>query len=283
MTTSRSFVVAARDLHSASSAFERARRLARAGDRIILVHVQRESLLQLLGEGELRHAIPDAAFASGDANVWLDELAQSFAFDPSVEIETAVLEGRPGTVISDYARQIDASAIVVAAHREGITRAMVLGSTALRILRFAPCPVVVARDGKVTDYQSAVIAVDLDPAAARVIAATQNLLPNAEPTLLHVYQLTGEGAAGDRPSAVLFLGRGSSPLPCGPARYRAQALQTGTRIGLATACSGSSDRDGGYRLGDSKGRLMPVLVRWPGALEKADYRPAPRVPPAAAA
>jgi len=193
MTTSRSFVVAARDLHSASSAFERARRLARAGDRIILVHAQRQSLLQLLGEGELRHAIPDAAFAGGDANVWLDELAQSFAFDPSVEIETAVLEGRPGTVISDYARQIDASAIVVAAHREGITRAMVLGSTALRILRFAPCPVVVARDRNVTDYQSAVIAVDLDPAAARVIAATQNLLPEAEPTLLHVYRLPGEG------------------------------------------------------------------------------------------
>jgi len=150
-------------------------------------------LLPLLGEGELRHAIPDDVLSVGVAKTWLDELARSFAFDTSVEIETVVLEGRPGTVISDYARQVGASAIVVAAHREGVMRAMVLGSTALRILRFAPCPVVVARDNNVTEYQSAVVAVDLDPAAARVIAATQSLLPRAEPTLLHVYRLVREG------------------------------------------------------------------------------------------
>ena len=193
MNTSRSFLVAARDLYSGRSAFERARRLAVAGDRIILVHVERKSLLPKLGEGDLSSANPNAASADGNANTWLDELAQSFASDASVAIETVMLEGKPGTVISEYARQVSASAIVVAAHREGVMRAMVLGSTALNILRFAPCPVVVARESNVTEYRSAVIAVDLDPAAARVIAAAQSLLLKAEPTLLHVYRLVGEG------------------------------------------------------------------------------------------
>ena len=193
MNTSRSFLVAARDLYSGRPAFERARKLAVAGDRIILVHVERKSLLPQPDEGDLPSASPVAPISDGVAMTWLDELAQSFAFDASVAIETVVLEGNPGRVISDYARQVSASAIVVAAHREGIMRAMVLGSTALRILRFAPCPVVVARESKVTEYQSAVIAVDLDPAAARLIAAAQGLLLKAEPTLLHVYRLVGEG------------------------------------------------------------------------------------------
>jgi len=192
MSTSRTFLVAARDLDSSRLAVERARLLARARDRIILVHVERKILLPL-GAHEARHAIPDAALSIGTAKTWLDELAQSVASDASIEIETVVLEGRAGTVISDFAREVGACAILVAAHRPGIMRAMVFGSTALRILRFAPCPVVVVRDSKVTAYQSAVLAVDLDPAAARVIAAAQNLLPKAQASLLHVYRLVGEG------------------------------------------------------------------------------------------
>lgn len=194
MTISRSFVVAVRDLDSAHLAFERTKRFARSGDRIILVHVERNNLLPLLGAGELRHAIPDAPLAGRISNVWLEDLGRSFAFDPSIEIETLVLEGKPGTAISDYARHIGASAIVVAAHREGIMHAMVFGSTALRILRHAPCPVVVvARDSSVTEYQTAVVAVDIDPAAERVLATTRDLLPQAELNLLHVYRLHEEG------------------------------------------------------------------------------------------
>ena len=193
MTISRSFVVAVRDLDSARLAFECARRFARSGDRIILVHVERKSLLMLLGAGELRHAVPDAPLADRASNTWLEDLGRSFAFDPLIEIETVVLEGKPGTVISDYARHIGASAIVVAAHREGVLHAFAFGSTALRILRHAPCPVVVARDSSVTEYQTAVAAVDIDPAAERVLATTRDLLPQAELNLLHVYRLHEEG------------------------------------------------------------------------------------------
>lgn len=193
MTISRSFVVAARDLDSARLAFECARRFARFGDRIILLHVEHNSVLQLLGAGKLRDAMPDAAIANLKSTTWLEQLGRSFTTDTSCEIEIVILEGKPGTVISDYARQIGASAIVVAAHREGVLHAFAFGSTALRILRHASCPVVVARDSSVTEYLTAVVAVDIDPASERVLATTRDLLPQAELNLLHVYRLHEEG------------------------------------------------------------------------------------------
>ena len=192
MKAIRSFVVAAREPVSARSAFERARLLARAGDRIVLAHVERGGFLQLLGEGELRHAIPDGQLSNWTSTSWLEELGRSIDTDPTVTVETVLLRGEPAVAIGDYARSIGAAAIIVATHREGVVREIVIGSTTLRILRHAPCPVVVTRRGPVREYRKAVAAVALDPAAERVIEATLGLLPEAELTLLHVYRIPNE-------------------------------------------------------------------------------------------
>ena len=92
MTISRSFVVAVRDLDSARLAFECARRFARSGDRIILLHVEHSSLLRLLGAGVLRDAMPDAPIANLKSTTWLEQLGRSFATDTSCEIEIVILE-----------------------------------------------------------------------------------------------------------------------------------------------------------------------------------------------
>jgi len=157
-----------------------------------LAHVARRSLLRLLGAGELRHAVPDERFADATSTAWLEDVGRVLATDPSIIIESTVLDGEPGAAIGDYARTIGAAAIVVAAHREGVVRESVIGSSALRILRHAPCPVLVARRRNGGDYRKAVAAVDIVPAAERVIAAATGLLPQLELTLLHVYRVPDE-------------------------------------------------------------------------------------------
>ena len=60
--------------------------------------------------------------------------------------ETQVSVGRPFQEITDAARKLKMDLIVIATHgHTGLTRA-ILGSTAERIVRYAPCPVLTVRE-----------------------------------------------------------------------------------------------------------------------------------------
>jgi universal stress protein F len=74
-----------------------------------------------------------------DTEARLRELAASA---PGVTIVTAL--GAPGSAIVDEARRLGADAIVVGSHRPGPAD-FLLGSTAARVVRHAPCTVVVER------------------------------------------------------------------------------------------------------------------------------------------
>ncbi|HEX7185643.1 MAG TPA: universal stress protein [Thermoanaerobaculia bacterium] len=61
--------------------------------------------------------------------------------------DSRVLVGAPHRILSDTAQQLGADLIVVGATGSGPLAAELLGSTADRVLRKAPCPVLVVRDG----------------------------------------------------------------------------------------------------------------------------------------
>ncbi len=191
MAAARTFLIALRDPESADKALARARCLAKAGDKIILAHVERRTLFNLLGAGGLRHAAPDVAQLL--TTTWLSALVEAMPGDDKIAIDSIVLRGDPGATIARYARTIGATAIILAAPRAGILREYFLGSTALGILRHAPCPVLVTRGERVGKYQSAAVAIDLDPAAERVLSSALSLLPKAILSLIHVYRLPNEG------------------------------------------------------------------------------------------
>ncbi len=66
-------------------------------------------------------------------------------------LELVVLFGDPGHEICDYAGNEKAEMIVVPSHgRSGFTR-LLLGSVAERIVRFAPCPVLVLRSASIDE------------------------------------------------------------------------------------------------------------------------------------
>lgn len=191
MTAPQTFLIALREPESAHKALARARGLAKAGDTIVLAHVERTTLLKLLGAGGIRHGSPDVAPLL--TTTWLTTLAETAASDDQITIKAIVLEGDPGPTVARHARTIGAAAIILATPRPGVLREYFLGSTALGILRHAPCPVLVTRGERMGEYRSAAVAIDLDPAGERVLGSALALLPKAILSLVHVYRLPNEG------------------------------------------------------------------------------------------
>lgn len=79
--------------------------------------------------------------------------------------ETLLEVGTPHRVLSDVAERIGAGLLVVGA-TEGGRLARLLGSTADRVLRRAPCPVLVVRGALPVPPERVVAAVDLSPLSA---------------------------------------------------------------------------------------------------------------------
>ncbi len=61
-----------------------------------------------------------------------------------LEVTCAALEGKPHKVVADYARDEEADLVVVASETRITLQERILGGTAERILRHAPCPTLVA-------------------------------------------------------------------------------------------------------------------------------------------
>jgi nucleotide-binding universal stress UspA family protein len=73
----------------------------------------------------------------------LEEQAKHVA-PAGLSVHCAALEGKPHTVIADYAREHEADLIVVAADSKITISERLVGGTAERILRHSPCPTLVA-------------------------------------------------------------------------------------------------------------------------------------------
>jgi len=119
----------------ASKALGIARKLKSAGGSIIAVHV-----LEPL-HSSVKAYVPQehlAEFRQAAEN----EMAQRIGDDK--EIESVLLIGNTGLAVTEYADEVGADCIVVGSHKPGLEDYL-LGSTAARIVRHAPCSVHVLR------------------------------------------------------------------------------------------------------------------------------------------
>jgi len=128
---------------TAQRAFDHARELAeKFGARTILVHVEEDRLPPLVLEytevdlGEILRRQKEQAREK------LAQLAPELG--PEVQIEVAA--GTPHVEIVQLAEKHQADLIVMATHGRGFISHVLLGSTAERVLRHAPCPVLIVRD-----------------------------------------------------------------------------------------------------------------------------------------
>jgi nucleotide-binding universal stress UspA family protein len=109
---------------------------------------QFEAELTLLSVVEPYPAVPEMAPTDfetiADTRRGLEELRETVT--NAVQAKTMVRTGAPETEIAYAAADIGADLIIIATHgRKGLTR-MVLGSTAEKVVRHAPCPVLIVRE-----------------------------------------------------------------------------------------------------------------------------------------
>ncbi len=194
MNAGKHIVVAVRDETSGQIALQQALHTAQSPqDRFHIVHVSRTASWQRVSELLLQPAWmatgdePDA-----DRYGWLRRLAESPGTAGRV-VGYEVLDGESGKGIVDFSRQVKADLIVVATPREGHARALFIGSTAMRILRTASCPVLVARGMAASGYTRALLAIDLDESGQRVARAATQWLSDAGIELVHSFRVPQEG------------------------------------------------------------------------------------------
>lgn len=108
--------------------------------------------------------------------------------------DTQVICGPRLKVIADLAQTLNIDLLVIGARGEGFLKHHVLGSTASRLVRKSvKHPVLVVKRPPQTPYQRVLIPVDFSAASVNALKAALKLTPNAELTLLHVFQVPFEG------------------------------------------------------------------------------------------
>jgi universal stress protein E len=114
----------------------------------------------------------------------LAERATALAAREGLVVESHLGVGAPATVIEARARAMNAALLVIARRSE--PAAPGVSSTLLRILRNAPCPVLVTRAGPAADYARVLTAVDLREVSRLAAARALALFPQAAHRLLYV-------------------------------------------------------------------------------------------------
>lgn len=112
-------------------------------------------------------------------------LSQDFGIDIGVQLRT----GRAASEIVAAAQEFDAALIVIGGHGAHRVRSMLLGTTTHRLLRAAPCPVLVVKQESSVDYTTVLLPTDLSEASAMAAQAAQGLAPDADFHVMHAFEV----------------------------------------------------------------------------------------------
>ncbi len=198
MTNDVKVILAASDFsRPAAVAVRRAAHLARAaGARLELMHVLPSEPIPTAWTA-LRGALGvDPAHVKDEAMSWLRRAAGRLDADLALPVEVHLAVGRAHAEIASRAAAIGADLVVVGAHGEHFVLDLFVGTTAQRVQRISPVPVLVVRQAPFYRYERVLIATDFSPASAAAAQAARRLFPDAMFHVLHVYQAPFEGRLG---------------------------------------------------------------------------------------
>lgn len=227
-------VLAATDFSPAGRhAAQRAARLAHeTGARLVLAHVVCGTLLQELrqwlgGPGDVTAQVFD------DARRQLEQAAQALAPVAHGGVETRLASGAVPHEVQRLAEACGAGLVVVGVRGAGALRRFVLGSTAERLLRTLPQPLLVVRQAPHERYRRVLVAVDFSAWSLPALAQARRVAPHAELHLLAVVGVPFE-------EKLRFAGVDESTIALYRRQVKADALQRLHALahdaGLATGC-----------------------------------------------
>jgi len=133
----------------------------------------------------------------------LDALRTKFT-GRGVEISQRVVDGYPDEALPKIAAELEADAIVVGSHgRTGLKRVL-LGSVAERVVRLAPCAVMVARgEAPIGGYHHLVVGTDFGATSERALArALVVAAPRARIDVVHCWQMSPMITPPDAPAMI---------------------------------------------------------------------------------
>jgi nucleotide-binding universal stress UspA family protein len=185
MDGNRRVVVATDFSTGASDAVDRGVRLAQAHGACLEV-------LHAFDPGAWRalHALFDIKRLTGEVprevvvRQQLAALAESLAARTGLDVTAHNGIGDPAQAIASHVGGMKSALVVVA--RRADPGAPGLGSTLMRVLRTAPCPVLVVRNRAAQDYERVLSAVDLRDVSWRAASTALEWFPGAEHELLSV-------------------------------------------------------------------------------------------------
>jgi nucleotide-binding universal stress UspA family protein len=195
--TELSRIVAATDLSApARRAADRAARLARAASAALtlLLVVSRSGL------DELRRWLDTG---DGNEQSLLDEvrrrqqtLASELAARHQIDVDHLVVIGNPVDEIVRVAGDRQADLIVTGTLGSGFLRNRLFGSTAERVVRKSPRPVLMVRQAAHEPYRRVLVPVDFSSWSARSVEMAAAIAPDAHFVLMHALEAPFEGALG---------------------------------------------------------------------------------------
>ena len=109
-----------------------------------------QAYLHAVALAEAHHAALTIVYVNvpgqeADAGYWRDLLEQIRPANPSIAVTHVFLEGDPATEIVRYARDAGVDRIVMGTHGRTGTERLLMGSVAEKVLRDAPCSVLVVK------------------------------------------------------------------------------------------------------------------------------------------
>jgi nucleotide-binding universal stress UspA family protein len=120
----------------------------------------------------------------------LAEIEKRLKDECGVCVTTTTLNvGRTHTDIVHYAKLLNAGLLVMGVHSGSVIRDLFIGSTVDKVVRMAPCPVLVVKQRPETPYQRVLVGVDFSESSLRGVEAAVSVAPHASITVLHAFAM----------------------------------------------------------------------------------------------
>lgn len=177
-----------------SYAVNRAALIAKeSGANLDLMHVATLAPLERLRLGVVR---THADLEQRVLDVAKDELRQTGAAileHHGISSSVQVASGSLFQELTGHADALPADLVVLGVRGTTPVRRLLLGSTAERLVGKVRCPVLVVKQLPQEEYRSVLVAVDFSAASLPALLAARTIAPEAEISLLHVFEVPFEG------------------------------------------------------------------------------------------